>query len=379
MAWFRAGGAGIPSSLKSGMNDVLNKKFGTSTTYPPSDWPSDVNLLGPLPEKTASGAIASFTDGADEVPLKSLVFGITPSGGGGTPSSPVPIVGYTELTGVHCGKNLLNIDNVYGKGYWDTDGGWHANSTYSGYKIAVKPETTYTISGNFGGVICYLDSTGTFISGTNQGAGFSKTFTTPSGCYYIERALLDSSIDGTQMLEVGNQATTYSPYSAESKKWEFGQTVYSGQVNALTGETESDAKLFDMGSLTWYADSNRTGLFYTGLISNAAYTECAIMCEEFLVNNAKNPNTISDNEMSSMNSYGSNRIFIKNTAWDGYTGAQVATAVSGIKVLIKLATPISIDMDSVDWQSKYADNNIYCDTGDTSCEYRADIALALGN
>ena len=194
---------------------------------------------------------------------------------------------------------------------------------------------------------------------------------------YIGSGVTSENISDIQ-LEVGNQATTYAPYSAESKKWEFPQTVYSGQVNALTGETESDAKLFDMGSLTWYADSNRTGLFYTGLISNASYTGCAIMCEEFLVNNAKNPNTISDNEMSSINSYGSNRIFIKNTAWDGYTGAQVATAVSGIKVLIKLATPTEITLDSVNWQSKYADNNFYNDCGDTSVTYRQDIELALG-
>ena len=73
MAWYRCGGGGIPSSLKTGMNNVLNKKFGTSTTYDPAGWPDNINLMGPLPEKTVSGAIASFSDGADDVPLKSLV------------------------------------------------------------------------------------------------------------------------------------------------------------------------------------------------------------------------------------------------------------------------------------------------------------------
>ena len=47
--------------------------------------------------------------------------------------------------------------------------------------------------------------------------------------------------------------------------------------------------------------------------------------------------------------------------------------------VLELATPTEISVDSVNWQSKYADNNLYCDTGDTNCEYRADIALALGN
>ena len=70
MAWYRCGGGGLPAGLQSDMDTVLNKKFSTSTTYPPTDWPDTVNLLGPLPEKTASGAIANITDGADGVPLK---------------------------------------------------------------------------------------------------------------------------------------------------------------------------------------------------------------------------------------------------------------------------------------------------------------------
>lgn len=76
MAWYRAGGGGIPSAIKTDMNAVLNKKFGTSQDYPPTDWAPSVNLLGPLPEKTASGSVASITDGADGVPVKSWVITI---------------------------------------------------------------------------------------------------------------------------------------------------------------------------------------------------------------------------------------------------------------------------------------------------------------
>lgn len=73
MAWFKCGGGGIPAALKSLMNAVLNKKWGTSGTYPPETWPETVNLMGPLEEKTVSGSIVAFSDGADDVPLKSLV------------------------------------------------------------------------------------------------------------------------------------------------------------------------------------------------------------------------------------------------------------------------------------------------------------------
>lgn len=102
MAWYRCGGGGIPSSLKSDMNDVFNKKFGTVLqNYPPEDWPGTVNLMGPLPERTVSGAVASFSDGANDVPLKSASFGIVASGGGGTPSTPIPIVGKSSVTVYH--------------------------------------------------------------------------------------------------------------------------------------------------------------------------------------------------------------------------------------------------------------------------------------
>ena len=70
MTMYRVGPAGIPASLKTNMDAVLNKKFGTSTTYAPATWPDNVNLLGPLPEKTASGSVANITDGADGVPIK---------------------------------------------------------------------------------------------------------------------------------------------------------------------------------------------------------------------------------------------------------------------------------------------------------------------
>ena len=88
MAWYRAGGGGIPSAIKTDMNAVLNKKLGTSQDYPPTDWAPSVNLLGPLPEKTASGSVASITDGADGVPIKSWLVTL-----------PASLSGYSSING----------------------------------------------------------------------------------------------------------------------------------------------------------------------------------------------------------------------------------------------------------------------------------------
>ena len=97
MAFYRCGGGGIPSSLKTDMNAVLNKKFGTSADYPPADWAPTVNLMGPLPEKTiVSSPIADFSDGADDVPTKSLVVTIPPT-----------LSGVSSVTETQTGRNLL--------------------------------------------------------------------------------------------------------------------------------------------------------------------------------------------------------------------------------------------------------------------------------
>ena len=98
MAFYRCGGGGIPSSLKTDMNAVLNKKFGTTgQNYPPNGWPDDVNLLGPLPEATVSGSIVTFSDGADDVPIKSCEVAL-----------PASLDGYSSIDVVGCGKNLMN-------------------------------------------------------------------------------------------------------------------------------------------------------------------------------------------------------------------------------------------------------------------------------
>lgn len=510
MAWYRAGGGGIPSSLKTGMNDVLNKKFGTSTTYDPAGWPDDVNLLGKLPEKTASGAIANITDGADGVPLKELIFSASPVQAAGTPSpsNPLPISGHTSLTGVHCGKNLLDLSNIT-NGDWSGTGAEYVNNVVVVLPMPIKGGANYimTCSSSVSGFyVRFYDENDTLITeGTiSVYNATSKTFSAPANAvkyktmWYNAGGLTPADvISKNYMIEVGSTATTYVAYQTpESKKWEFPpfgknllnydtlvdgyvnidgtfntahtqgemrsqfipvepnttyyfsiqatgssynawvrigqysdantsafiktnsywsfttdenakyivvsarnlaeatqvqleksstqtsyepyQYMFSGQVNALTGETESKAKTVDLGTLTWNVDSNRTGVFYANAISDAVTDNCAMLCSAYKVDNAKNPNTIADYELCSRSSYGGKRVFIKNTNYSGYTGAQVATALSGTILLYELATPISIDMDSVDWQTQLGDNNFYNDCGDTEVTYRMDIDLALG-
>lgn len=59
--------------------NILRKKFGTNDRQDPAEYAYKMNLMGLLEEKTASGSIAHITDGADEVPTKSVKVTIPPT------------------------------------------------------------------------------------------------------------------------------------------------------------------------------------------------------------------------------------------------------------------------------------------------------------
>ena len=225
MAWYRCGGGGLPAGLQSDMDAVLNKKFSTSTTYPPTDWADTVNLMGPLPEKTASGAVANLTDGADEVPIKSWQV-----------SLPASLTGYSSVTAYKAKKNLAD-------GNMTQDG---ANRVILADNIFLK-SGTYTISleaetarnfyyrehgqsawANIGG---YNKKVVTFTISADGNYDFS---------YYISSGVTVDEISNLQ-IEVGSTATSYEAYEAPTQYTaSLGRTIYGGTADIVTGEGEDE-------------------------------------------------------------------------------------------------------------------------------------------
>lgn len=228
MAYFRCGGGGVPASVKTDMNAVLNKKFGTSTDYPPADWAPTVNLMGPLPEKTqASASIASFSDGADDVPTKSLVVTIPPT-----------LSGVSSVTETQTGKTVfypMNIEqgSISGSGY-------NSNSTTrirTAERKAVLPSTEYKIKVNSEVQIYevheYTDLTG---SSTHLTVNASEyTFTTKSTTNFL-RILFRYSNNTTitpsaiTELQVTDENFFWKTYTAN-----LGRTIYGGTADIVNG------------------------------------------------------------------------------------------------------------------------------------------------
>ena len=315
MAYFRAGGGGIPASLKSGMNSVLNKKFGTSTTYPPSDWPADVNLLGPLPVKTASGAIASFSDGADDVPVKSCKVSFTPSGGGGTPSSPVLIQGYTGLTLYQDVFNSIDLGELS----WTKSGSIFISNTLTDVK---EPEgqsdqpNAIILNNSSYSVVPY-----TSMASGNMCLTIIWSFSYAHGQVWAKNNSISTADDFKTAIR--GTILQYESYANSPKTTTdtFGQTIMGGERDLTT----------DGMSVTW------------GYI--ASY----------------NGETLTGRWVSSMDTY------VAGT-----------TPTIGAEVAYELATPTEITgLTAHEINTMLGDNNFYADIGETSVEYRADISLAL--
>ena len=296
MAWYRCGGGGLPAGLQSDMDTVLNKKLGTSTTYPPTDWPDTVNLMGPLPEKTASGAIANITDGADGVPLKNWLVTL-----------PASLDGYTEVNGYKQGANVIDYASNLTTG---TSGGLTFSVTadggisYSGtasstfayvtakFDFAIKSGQTFTFSRNT--AFSYIHRiTLTFSDDTTANVSISANDTsvtyTPAKDVKAVRLLVaglttSTSYNDTVYLQTqyGSTATAYEAYEAPTQYTaSLGRTIYGGTADIVTGEGEDEngnAFTFTpitptpetaLGSNNFWADEGDSDVTYRADISLA--------------------------------------------------------------------------------------------------------------
>ena len=392
--WVRAGGGGIPASLKSDMDAVLNKKFGTSTTYPPTGWPDDVNLMGPLPEKTASGAIASFSDGADDVPIKSAKFYFLPQQDDGTPSpsNPLAITGWTGLTGYHQKKNLLDDTKrvAVNNNIWiGSDTPYTLNDyvsvtlnagTYT-FSVTTKDETTSNL-------YVALKGSSEYIARATNNTKVSFTLTERSAirvwCYKSGYGT-DTTNIVTAQIEVGSSASTYEAYSTPilyPVSWSEHGTIYGGYVDAVRGKVVKthESVNFNDQSLTWTYQNDYGRFLCQNLASDIVHASSnstplqGLYSESYQRGVADSSSAVNESISCSTLGY----LFVYDS---GYSDVNTWLGVVGnSKIIYPLQTPEEYDITAFIPSTYLGTNNFYSDAnGDTEVTYRADISLLLNS
>lgn len=358
----------------------------------------------PVITETASGSIASFSDGADNLLLKSLVVNINPVQDLHGQESPYPAGG---------GKNLFN--GTFLQGYWAyANGAWISDTKWiATEKIPCKPSTYYTASADnrqtrWQGFV-YYDNNGGYISSQNLNnkVPIGYTAQTPANAAYLifniagESETLDpiSPSDVTHFqLEEGQTATSYASYSnicpisgrtgmqlnangtviPISWQTEAG-TVYGGTLDVTTGKLTVDRAMVDLGAKNWYPSTAagrtrfRTSITDIERISSPN-VRASLLCSNYPTKTANQTYQGTTGVSLQQNSAD---IYIYDPQTESMTGGEFKSAMSGVQLCYELATPQTYQLTPTEVTTLLGDNTIWADTGDTEVEYRADTKLYI--
>ena len=361
----------------------------------------------PVITETASGSIASFSDGADNLLLKSLVVNINPVQDLHGQESPYPAGG---------GKNLFN--GTFLQGYWAyANGAWTSDTKWiATEKIPCKPSTYYTASTDnrqtrWQGFV-YYDNNGDYISSQNLNnkVPIGYTAQTPANAAYLifniagESETLDpiSPSDVTHFqLEEGQTATSYAPYSniCPISGWtevnvnhsdadmtnpttitiDLGQTIYGGKLDVLTGVLTVDRAMVDLGAKNWYLSTAAGRTRFRTSITDIERISSPNVLASLLCSNypTKTANQTYQGTTGVSLQQNSADIYIYDPQTESMTTAEFKSAMSGVQLCYELATPQTYQLTPTEVTTLLGDNTIWADTGDTTAEYRADTKLYI--
>lgn len=367
MAYYEMMPAGLPAGLQSGMDSVLNKKFGTATSYAPGTWPDDVNLMGPLPEKTiVSSPIADFSDGADDVPTKSLVVTIPPT-----------LSGVSSVTETQTGRNLFDKTKItensiigHGTGVISTN-----NSYFVSDYIPVKSGITYYFTGFNYWYQSYYDENKNLSESIPLNTAKA---TIPSGVSWLRVSGLNTNID-TAQLEIGESASAYeigkvpTQYTAN-----LGRTIYGGTVDIVngTGESLCGKIVFDGSETRWsaYTAGNGYAIPLAGMKRGTWYTSPLALSYPL----PKVPNNDNLGVRIGVNNDGI--YVVQANTIEGVTDLASFKAwlsENPLTIIYPLDVTEDFTFTGQEIPTRLGYNAFWSDEGDTEVTYRADISLAL--
>ena len=434
--------ASITKTSTSGLVDTYTVSMtdGTNTTFTvtngedgavTAEEEAEINrrILASFPTATLTDQqIATFDDGADDIPVKDLAVSIEPiqSGSGDpTPDNVRPITGWTGARIARTGKNLFKSPTG-------------EPITSSGVTLTPNSDGSFTLEGeasanasNFNVNLPTRLPTGTKVTISLNNAdinsaiavrlvGISRSggalYSTP--CYAsTENATLTYTIIpnmvsanriniicGTSagghdavapitlkvQVELGDTATAWQPYSGTTYPVSWASeagTVYGGTLDVTTGLLTVTRAMVDAGTLAWGKNTALTNAFSGALAPQGnmvATNPFAIICSKYKT--AENissvgqlPDLCITGSINDSNTF--RYIFIRDDffapVWENNTPEVFKAALDGAQVSFLLTTPQTYQLTPTEVKTLLGENHIWADTGNTSVTYRADPTLYI--
>ena len=350
-----------------GISDVIRKKEGSSALIDPAEYAERVNLMGMLEEKIASSAsICSFSDGADDVPMSSVIAHIAPT-----------LTGVNAVNMVQTGKNLLQ--NLK---YQATANRVNIGQSDDGFSVSLK-KGTYTLS------VSSSINIRAYYRGENDGSNtliWSTYSTSGSGTFTLSEDKdvrmwvigQDGSVNASDVLtiqlEVGSTATSYEAYEAPTDYTaNLGRTVYGADADLVSGqgsENCTNRNLVGEG-FTWSYNTTELSFPYFTIGSNAPNkaSNKNFVCDGY-VNNGNYRSNLQDGEIGVYNNTsGVNRFCVRDDSCT--TLEQFLEKNGNTKITYEVTTPTPFTFDGQEIPSLLGVNNIWHDAGETEAVYRS--------
>lgn len=383
----------------------------------------------PVIISNASGSIASFTDGADDLPVEELVVNIAPvqaGTGDPSPSNDRAISGWTKANIGRAAKNLLGgialanavvssmpsatiNESEHRVSFAANASADHVisglqNNTWSRYQYVFKENTQYTFfmtfmknsgaTGSSNLKIVYTDDTSDIIPMSDTpDTKTTVVFTSDSG--KTIRAFYKSNSSGITHLYYEESGIFEGVLSAEEfEEWkgtvyginfpvEVG-TVYGGKLiinRDGTGKLIADCilKTYDgtETDITWgFTEALGVTMKYAfSDTDNIDQTKLGI-CNQFKWQTRKTLANLSEGEISYSTS-GGNRQFNINTGtrFASLEDFKLHLATNNLQCCVKINPAVEYDLSVAQVKTLLGLNNIYADTGDVTVQYRADTKL----
>ncbi|MEE1171873.1 MAG: hypothetical protein U0K87_05915 [Ruminococcus sp.] len=360
-------------------------------------------LYSILPTDEASGSIASFSDGADNVPMEHLKVTLEPiQSGSGTPSPDNirPISGRTEVVTQRTGKNLLDATGILPISITRTN---YAQIPIDAkvYEQARTEGISFKLLGNLGAgktefalyIYDTINNNALYVGGNqsltaSNGFSLSGLVTTTSGQamdttkplalrIYAKPYSGDaiSQIDGV-CISFDTTDTEYHAYEGSTYTTDLGRTVYGGTLDVVSGELVVTHGYADLGTLSWsYSSTSGQEFFYhmgfDAKAKSGSEVLISAVCDSY---SQVGYNAVNGNNGTFGTSQSGTYLKICDTNYS--SSADFKTAMSGHYLCYELATPQTYQLTPQEVKTLLGNNNVWSD-GDVEVTYKADVKLYI--
>lgn len=273
-----------------------------------------------------------------------------------SPDNIRPISGWTGAKLTRCGKNLMDLSQGYGY------------NELKPLNAPVGTPITFSLfptdgASQFNGRIIYEDDTthDFAIIGRNADNNIWHTYTITPEKHIKEYSIYDT--DGSSkrtiskgMIEYGSTATTFEPYQSNTYSADFGQTVYGGTLDWLTGvlTVEWASVQFIPTAIAAYGSAGYSMLSANNLQPIAALSDFYSVCDRF----KRNYVWQTDAEYYYVTN---DFVFLFSNRWSTLADAQAWFTDNPTTMVYKLATPTMIQLSPQDLRMLDGTNTVYSD------------------